>query len=161
MFGNGSELLADVVIYATGCASFNILVYVFFLKTLQRYEDPKFQIRRICGEEVADRCSPIWGLNKEGEINGVWRDLGVPGLWYMMGACLSLFMTARKPLFYRQPGDVPIPLKASSSTCVASLVPTLCLLEIESRNKGDRGGCVWTKVQLEWMIPGPKEGRSW
>ena len=21
----------------------------------------------------------------EGELNGCWRDLGIPGLWYMMG----------------------------------------------------------------------------
>lgn len=34
---------------------------------------------------MANRCSAIWGLNKEGELNGTWRDLGVPGLWYMMG----------------------------------------------------------------------------
>ena len=69
--------------------------FVFFSDVFRtffnRYEDPKAQIRRICGEEVADRCSPIWGLNEEGEINGVWRDLGIPRLWYMTGAYLSFF----------------------------------------------------------------------
>lgn len=44
-------------------------------------------MRKICGDAVGDKCKPIWGLNTEGEINGVWRDLGVPGLWYMTGAC--------------------------------------------------------------------------
>lgn len=40
----------------------------------------------MCGDEVADRCPPIWGYDKEGEIAGIWRDLGVPGLWYAVGA---------------------------------------------------------------------------
>ena len=39
-----------------------------------------------------DKCKPIWGLNKEGEINGAWRDTGVKGLWYMAGVkCYYLF----------------------------------------------------------------------
>ncbi|KAF8884029.1 FAD/NAD-P-binding domain-containing protein [Infundibulicybe gibba] len=57
-FENGSELLADVVVFSTG---------------------------GICGDDVTDRCSPIWGLDEEGEINGCWRDMGVKGLWSMMG----------------------------------------------------------------------------
>ncbi|KAF8634275.1 hypothetical protein AX17_004231 [Amanita inopinata Kibby_2008] len=67
LFENGSELPADVVVFATGLS------------------DARDHIRRVCGDEVTNRCSPIWGLNKEGEINGAWRDLGVPGLWYMIG----------------------------------------------------------------------------
>ncbi|KAJ6564733.1 FAD/NAD(P)-binding domain-containing protein [Mycena capillaripes] len=49
-FEDGSELPADVTIFAAG---------------------------------LGDACDP--GLNAEGEINGAWRDLGVHGLWYMMG----------------------------------------------------------------------------
>ncbi|KDR66366.1 hypothetical protein GALMADRAFT_162115 [Galerina marginata CBS 339.88] len=66
-FANGSELSADVVVFATGLG------------------DPVGHIRRVCGDEVASRCKDIWGLNDEGELNGVWRDLGVPGLWMMLG----------------------------------------------------------------------------
>jgi len=66
-FENGSELPADVVVFATGLG------------------DAKDQIRRLCGDDVADRCQPIWGLNEEGEVNGVWKEFGVPGLWYMLG----------------------------------------------------------------------------
>ncbi|TFK44042.1 hypothetical protein BDQ12DRAFT_730165 [Crucibulum laeve] len=66
-FDDGSELNAEVVVFATGLG------------------DPREHIRRLCGDDVASRCGPIWGLNKEGELNGVWRDLGVKGLWYMMG----------------------------------------------------------------------------
>ena len=67
LFEDGSQLATDVVVFATG------------------YSNVKEHIRNLCGDEVANRCSPIWGLNKEGELNGTWRDLGVSGLWYMMG----------------------------------------------------------------------------
>jgi len=66
-FDNGSELEADVVLYATG------------------FSDARDPIRAICGNEIGDKLPPIWGLDAEGEINGVWRQLGVPNLWYMMG----------------------------------------------------------------------------
>ncbi|KAF8345497.1 hypothetical protein F5887DRAFT_1158732 [Amanita rubescens] len=67
LFEDGSRLPADVVVFATG------------------YNNVKEHIQKLCGDEVANKCSPIWGFNEEGELNGTWRDLGVPGLWYMMG----------------------------------------------------------------------------
>ncbi|KAJ7761821.1 hypothetical protein B0H16DRAFT_539958 [Mycena metata] len=66
-FEDGSELPVDVVVFATGLG------------------DARNGVRKICGDAVGDKCKAIWGLNSEGEINGAWRDLGVPGLWYMMG----------------------------------------------------------------------------
>ncbi|KAJ6539575.1 hypothetical protein B0H19DRAFT_1213485 [Mycena capillaripes] len=66
-FENGSELPADVVIFATGVG------------------DVRDNIRKVCGDQIADTCKPIWGLDEDGEIQGCWRDLGLPGLWYMMG----------------------------------------------------------------------------
>ncbi|KAJ7068507.1 hypothetical protein C8F01DRAFT_1247008 [Mycena amicta] len=66
-FENGSELAADVVVFATGVG------------------DVRDNIRKVCGDNIADKCKPIWGLDAEGEIQGCWRDLGIPGLWYMMG----------------------------------------------------------------------------
>ncbi|THH27067.1 hypothetical protein EUX98_g7120 [Antrodiella citrinella] len=66
-FTDGSELQADVVLYATG------------------FGDVRDPIRKICGDEVGDKLPPIWGLNDEGELRGTWRELGTPGLWYMMG----------------------------------------------------------------------------
>lgn len=55
------------------------------------------QIGRVGGDELVNRCKPIWGLNSEGEINGAWRDLGIPNMWYIMGQffpilLLSLFL---------------------------------------------------------------------
>ncbi|KAK2460131.1 hypothetical protein APHAL10511_007810 [Amanita phalloides] len=66
LFEDGSKLLADIVIFATGLG------------------EPRDGVRRICGDDVGDKCSPIWGMNEEGEIQGVWREIGITNLWYMM-----------------------------------------------------------------------------
>ncbi|KZT68497.1 FAD/NAD(P)-binding domain-containing protein [Daedalea quercina L-15889] len=66
-FEDGSELDADIVMYATG------------------FEGATISIKRLIGDELAARVSPIWNLNEEGEQNGAWRWLGVPNLWFMMG----------------------------------------------------------------------------
>ena len=47
-------------------------------------------MRKIPGPEVGAHLKPIWGLDPEGEIQGVWRDVGIPHVWYMMGK-ISLF----------------------------------------------------------------------
>ncbi|KAF8629326.1 hypothetical protein AX15_003509 [Amanita polypyramis BW_CC] len=67
LFENGSELPADVVVFATGLSNVG------------------GHVRKVCGDELADKCKAIWGFNEEGELHGAWRDLGIPGLWYMMG----------------------------------------------------------------------------
>jgi hypothetical protein len=51
-----------------------------------RLGDRRAHIQRVCGDAVFQKCKLIWGLNKEGEINGAWRDIGIRGLWYMIGA---------------------------------------------------------------------------
>ncbi|KAF8893477.1 hypothetical protein BD779DRAFT_1506493 [Infundibulicybe gibba] len=66
-FEDGSELKADVIICATGIGN------------------ARDGLIKLVGESVGKNLKPIWGLNEEGEINGVWRDLGVPGLWSMIG----------------------------------------------------------------------------
>ncbi|XP_006457702.1 hypothetical protein AGABI2DRAFT_190142 [Agaricus bisporus var. bisporus H97] len=66
-FENGSELPADVIVFATGLA------------------DMSSEIRQLCDADVNKKLKKLWGLNSEGEIYGVWRDLGVPNLWMMCG----------------------------------------------------------------------------
>ncbi|KAF8196444.1 hypothetical protein BJ912DRAFT_955187 [Pholiota molesta] len=66
-FKNGTELDADVVLFATGLG-----------RTVEAF-------RRLCGDGVVKKLKPIGGLNEEGEINAAWRDTGVHGLWYMFG----------------------------------------------------------------------------
>ncbi|MBY6412590.1 NAD(P)/FAD-dependent oxidoreductase [Rhodococcus sp. BP-252] len=64
---DGTSLSADIVVFATG-----------FKGMLQT-------ARRLLGEDVAHRCGPVWGLDAEGELQGVWRESGHPGLWFMGG----------------------------------------------------------------------------
>ncbi|KAG6884755.1 hypothetical protein C0992_005806 [Termitomyces sp. T32_za158] len=66
-FVNGSRVEADVVIFATGVG------------------DIRDTIRKICGNEVADTCPRIMGVDQEGEMN-IYRPLHRIGLWYMGGS---------------------------------------------------------------------------
>ena len=66
-FADGTTLDADIVVLATG------------------YENMNQTARRLLGDEVADRCRPVWDLDEEGELRTVWRDSGHPGLSFMAG----------------------------------------------------------------------------
>ncbi|KAI6096035.1 hypothetical protein EDD16DRAFT_1698444 [Pisolithus croceorrhizus] len=66
-FDDGSEMGCDVVIFATG------------------YGESRDSIREVCGSEIAKQVGPIWGLDNEGELQGVWRRTGQPHLWIGMG----------------------------------------------------------------------------
>ncbi|EPQ61345.1 FAD/NAD P-binding domain-containing protein [Gloeophyllum trabeum ATCC 11539] len=66
-FEDGSELECDVVIFATG------------------FDDARDAVIRVLGSDYKEKLKPLWGLGKDGELNGVWRDFGVPNLWYLMG----------------------------------------------------------------------------
>lgn len=44
------------------------------------YLDPRLSHREIYGADVVDNTSPIWGLDDEGEIRGVYRPTGHPGV---------------------------------------------------------------------------------
>lgn len=84
-------------------------------------------MRRICGDEVADQCKRIWGLDKEGELNGCWRDVGIPNMWFMMGRslcpCLPTSLNSRRPArkaIWRCAGSIP-----SISRCVSAYLSAL------------------------------------
>ncbi|MGC0362357.1 putative flavoprotein involved in K+ transport [Rhodococcus sp. 27YEA15] len=66
-FTDGTELDADLVVLATG------------------YKNMRETARRILGDNAADRCDPVWGLSDDGEISGMWRRSGHPGLWFQGG----------------------------------------------------------------------------
>ncbi|KIJ18436.1 hypothetical protein PAXINDRAFT_167040, partial [Paxillus involutus ATCC 200175] len=63
-FADGSELEADIIVFATG------------------YGDPRDSMQAICGPEVADKVVPLWRLDEEGQSSGVWRPSGHDGLWF-------------------------------------------------------------------------------
>ncbi|OAX32561.1 FAD/NAD(P)-binding domain-containing protein, partial [Rhizopogon vinicolor AM-OR11-026] len=66
-FADGTELHADIVIFATGSG------------------DLLNPMRGICGDEVASKVNEVWGVDKEGQLQGVWRHCGHDGLWFGMG----------------------------------------------------------------------------
>ncbi|KAF8903686.1 hypothetical protein CPB84DRAFT_1814587 [Gymnopilus junonius] len=66
-FEDGSELSADVVVFCTGLG------------------DPRDSLRKLFGDEVADKSTQIWGLTEEGELSGCYRDIGFPGLYNIQG----------------------------------------------------------------------------
>ncbi|KAF8838512.1 FAD/NAD(P)-binding domain-containing protein [Paxillus ammoniavirescens] len=70
-FADGSELEADIIVFATG------------------YGDPRDSMRAICGPEVADKVVPLWRLDEEGQSSGVWRYSGHDGLWFGVGDLAS------------------------------------------------------------------------
>ncbi|KAF8558001.1 FAD/NAD(P)-binding domain-containing protein [Imleria badia] len=63
-FEDGTELEADIVVFATGCG------------------DHRDVMRDICGPEVASKVGEIWGMDEDGQLMGAWRDSGHEGLWF-------------------------------------------------------------------------------
>jgi len=68
IFDDNSRLDVDEVVFATGFT--NIVD----------------STRSIFGNTVADAVGPIWGTDDEGEVRGVWRPTGQPGLWIAAGS---------------------------------------------------------------------------
>ncbi|KAF8317903.1 putative flavin-containing monooxygenase YUCCA3 [Clavulina sp. PMI_390] len=67
---DGTFLEADIVVLATG------------------YTSMRDTARRLVGSTITDRTGEVWGYDKEGEIQGIWRRSGHPGFWYMGGNLL-------------------------------------------------------------------------
>ncbi|KAJ5793806.1 hypothetical protein N7457_000405 [Penicillium paradoxum] len=67
LLANGDSLPADIVVLATG------------------YDNMRTSVRKVLGDKVADRCSDVWDLDAEGEIQAMWRPSGHPGFWYFGG----------------------------------------------------------------------------
>jgi putative flavoprotein involved in K+ transport len=64
---DGTVRAADLIVLATG------------------YKGQKEAVRPILGEEITDRIGPVWGFDEEGELKGMWRPTGQPGLWFLAG----------------------------------------------------------------------------
>ncbi|KAF8128629.1 hypothetical protein EV363DRAFT_1451618 [Boletus edulis] len=61
-----TKLEGDVVVFATG------------------FGDIRMSIEEICGPDVATKVGKVWGLDVEGELQGIWRRTGHPRLWIAM-----------------------------------------------------------------------------
>src|SRR3546814_5543286 len=64
---DGSVMPADLIVLATG------------------YEGQAAAARRILGDAAADRIGRVWGFDEEGELHGMWRPTGHPGVWFFGG----------------------------------------------------------------------------
>lgn len=53
--------------------------------------------RKIFGPKVADKTGPVWGLDNEGEIQGIWRRSGHPGcvVTFLMRMVVQVYLTGR------------------------------------------------------------------
>ena len=49
------------------------------------FGDVRDLVKQLVGPDVVKDINPVWGVNAEGELNGVWRWCGVPRLYFMMG----------------------------------------------------------------------------
>ncbi|BGP35261.1 hypothetical protein JCM10296v2_007096 [Rhodotorula toruloides] len=67
LFKDCVELKADIVVLALG------------------YTSQRDTVRRIVGDDVADRLGGLWGQDAQREIPGVWRHSGVQRFWLQSG----------------------------------------------------------------------------
>jgi cation diffusion facilitator CzcD-associated flavoprotein CzcO len=65
---NGETLAADLIVLATG------------------YRPQEHLVRRLFGDEVADRVGPIWGYGEEQELRNMYTRTAQPGLWFIAGS---------------------------------------------------------------------------
>ena len=49
------------------------------------FGDIRDLVKQLTDPEIAKDIKPVWGLNKEGELNSAYRWCGVPGLYFMLG----------------------------------------------------------------------------
>ena len=66
---DGNRVPADLIVLATG------------------YHTQQELVRRVLGEDIAERVGPIWGWNEtQGEMHNMWKRTPQPGLWFMAGS---------------------------------------------------------------------------
>lgn len=65
---NGETLAADLIVLATG------------------YKGQEHLVRKLFGNEVADRVGPIWGYGEGQELRNMYTRTAQPGLWFIAGS---------------------------------------------------------------------------
>jgi cation diffusion facilitator CzcD-associated flavoprotein CzcO len=66
--GDGRTVEADLVVLATG------------------YQNQQEAIRRLLGDEVADKVGPVWGFDEDGFMRNMWKRTAQDHFWIMGGA---------------------------------------------------------------------------
>jgi cation diffusion facilitator CzcD-associated flavoprotein CzcO len=70
-FADGTTVEADLVVLATG------------------YDNLQEGVRRLLGDEIADRVGPIWGFDDHGAMRNMWMRTPQPGFWVMGGSLID------------------------------------------------------------------------
>jgi len=65
---SGETLAADLIVLATG------------------YKGQQHLVRKLFGDEVAERVGPIWGFGEKEELRNMYTRTGQPGLWFIAGS---------------------------------------------------------------------------
>jgi Pyridine nucleotide-disulphide oxidoreductase len=64
----GETIAADLIVLATG------------------YKAQEHLVRKLFGDEIADRIGPIWGFGDEEELRNMFTRTAQPGLWFIAGS---------------------------------------------------------------------------
>ncbi|KAF2095625.1 FAD/NAD(P)-binding domain-containing protein [Rhizodiscina lignyota] len=67
-FSDGTTLEAEVIVFSTGFVG-----------------NPRDQVCKIIGPEMEEKLEDMWCCDKEGEVRGLWKPIGHPGIWYAGG----------------------------------------------------------------------------
>jgi putative flavoprotein involved in K+ transport len=65
---NGETIEADLIVLATG------------------YKGQEHLVRKLFGDDVADRIGPIWGFGEAQELRNMYTRTAQPGLWFIAGS---------------------------------------------------------------------------
>ena len=65
---DGSVKPADLIVLATGFVSQEVVV------------------RKLLGDEIANKVGPVWGFGPDGEMNNMWKRTPQEGLWFVGGS---------------------------------------------------------------------------
>ena len=74
---DGSVVPCDLVVLATG------------------FEGMQESIRRMLGDEIADRVGPVWGFDEEHNMRNMWKRTAQDGFWVMGGAIIEARLFSR------------------------------------------------------------------
>jgi putative flavoprotein involved in K+ transport len=90
----GGTLAADLIVLATG------------------YKGQEVLVRKLFGDDVADRVGPIWGFGEEQELRNMFTRTAQPGLWFIAGSLAQCRIYSKY-------------LGLQIKTCEAGLLPTV------------------------------------
>ena len=65
---DGTVVPADLIVLATG------------------YYTQQELVRRVLGEDIAERVGPVWGIGDDGEMANMWKRTAQDGLWFIAGS---------------------------------------------------------------------------